>query len=87
MQFSARDANNQVASYTSEIRVDLHDPAFDPLPGPFEVNEGSTTTLTAHAGEPEGILFDYDWDLENDGFFETLEESAARSPIDRRFTG
>ncbi|HNS53102.1 MAG TPA: PKD domain-containing protein [Anaerolineae bacterium] len=74
MELSARDSNDQIGSYTLEIRVDLHDPAFDPLPGPFEVNEGITTTLTAHAGEPEGIVYDYDWDLDSDGAFETLDE-------------
>ncbi len=74
MQFSAGDSNNQIAAYTSEIKVDLHDPVFDPPPGPFEVGEGITTTLTAQTGEGNSEEINYDWDLDNDSFFETTDE-------------
>jgi len=82
LQFSARDSDNQTAIYASEIKVDLHDPAFSPLPGPFDVEEGGTITLTAQTGEGEGVLLNYDWDLDNDGTFETADEQPGFSAAD-----
>lgn len=74
MQFSARDTNNQVANYVSEIKVDLHDPVFNPLPGPFDVDEGSNITLTAQARDTMSAILNYDWDLDNDGSYEITDE-------------
>ncbi len=74
MQFSVRDTHDQVASYVSEIKVDLHDPQFSPLPGPFTVDEGSSVTLSAAASDAMSQVLDIDWDLDNDGIFETTGE-------------
>jgi hypothetical protein len=79
MQFSARDSNDQIADYVSEIKVDLHDPVFNPLPGPFNVDESSSITLTAQAGDSTSAILNYDWDLDNDGDFETKDEQPAFS--------
>jgi hypothetical protein len=74
MQFSAKDANNQVATFGAEIKVDLHDPTFVTDPGPFSVNEGDSITLTAQATDSASGALNYDWDLDNDGTFETTDE-------------
>jgi hypothetical protein len=39
--------------------------------GPFAVNEGSSILLTASGSDPDGDTLTYDWDLDDDGIFET----------------
>ena len=39
--------------------------------GPYSVNEGSSVTLDRHRLGPEGDALTYEWDLNNDGTFET----------------
>jgi hypothetical protein len=73
MQFSARDSNDQIADYNFEIKVDLHDPVFSAI-GPYEVDEGDSITLTAQAGDANGAMLNFDWDLDQDGNFETTDE-------------
>ncbi len=81
MQFSVRDSHDQVASYVSEIKVDLHDPEFSPLPGPFSVDEGSSVALSAAVSDAMSQVLDIDWDLDNDGIFETTDEQPTFSAV------
>ncbi len=81
MQFSARDSNDQAAFYNTEIKVDLHDPEFSEI-GPYEVDEGSSITLAAKATDTNSAILNYDWDLDNDGIFETTDEQPAFSAAD-----
>jgi len=74
MQFAISDVNDQISDYVSEIKVDLHDPVFNPLPGPYSVDEGSSTSLTAVANDIMSAILNVDWDLDNDGIFETHTE-------------
>jgi hypothetical protein len=79
---SAKDSDDRITDYEYEIKVDLKDPVFDPLPGPFEVDEGGQTTLSAQASDSNGATLDFDWDLNNDGDFETKDEQPVFSAAD-----
>ncbi|MGH2757896.1 MAG: PKD domain-containing protein [Actinomycetota bacterium] len=39
--------------------------------GPYNVNEGSSVLVTASGSDPDGEPLTYNWDLNNDGTFET----------------
>jgi predicted extracellular nuclease len=43
--------------------------------GPYSVVEGSSVTLNAAGVDPEGTAVTFDWDLDNDGTFETPGQS------------
>ena len=43
--------------------------------GPYTVNESSVANLTATGSDPEGGPLTYDWDLDNNGSFETPGQS------------
>ena len=82
VQLSAKDSDDRITDYEYEIKVDLKDPVFDPLPGPFDVDEGGKTTLSAQATDYNGATLDYDWDLDNNGDFETQDEQPVFSAAD-----
>jgi hypothetical protein len=80
-QFNAQDASGQVSFLQKEIKVDLEDPILATPIGPFEVDGGSSVVLSASVvtdaqGVPLNgdVVVDFDWDLDNDGIFETLDE-------------
>jgi hypothetical protein len=47
--------------------------------GPYSVGEGGTGTVTATGSDPENGPLSYDWDLDNNGSFETPGQSATFS--------
>lgn len=47
--------------------------------GPYQVDEGSSVVLTATGNDPEGASLVFDWDLDNDGVFETAGQSVSFS--------
>jgi PKD repeat protein len=88
-QFNAQDANGQVSFLQKEIKVDLEDPILATPIGPFEVEEGSSVVLSANvATDAQGIplngdvMVDFEWDLDNDGIFETTDERPTFSAAD-----
>ncbi|MFL5982848.1 MAG: ExeM/NucH family extracellular endonuclease [Gaiellaceae bacterium] len=47
--------------------------------GPYSVDEGVSTTVSATGSDPDGDTLAYAWDLDNDGVFETAGQTAAFS--------
>ena len=66
----------------SVVRVSLNDPPTVSAGGPYAVDEGSSTTLTASGSDPEGGALSYDWDLDGNGSFETPGQSVSFSAGD-----
>jgi predicted extracellular nuclease len=66
----------------SVVRVLLNDPPSAAAGGPYSVDEGSSTTLSATGSDPEGGSVSYAWDLDGDGTFETAGQSVSFSADD-----
>lgn len=77
-----KTASLQTTLYAPDpFRVSDHDPVIVGLTlarpftvtmgGPYRVTEGGVVTVTATAGDSEGEMFSYAWDLDGDGSFET----------------
>jgi hypothetical protein len=66
----------------SVVRVNLNDPPTVSAGGPYAVDEGSSTTLTATGSDPEGGALSYAWDLDGNGTFETPGASVSFSADD-----
>jgi uncharacterized protein len=66
----------------SVVRVNLNDPPTVSAGGPYAVDEGSSTTLTASGRDPEGGALTYAWDLDGNGTFETPGQSVSFSADD-----
>ncbi len=47
--------------------------------GPYSVNEGDSITLSAFGNDPENNPLTFEWDLDNDGIFETPGQSVTFS--------
>jgi hypothetical protein len=47
--------------------------------GPYTVGEGGSVTVSASGNDPDGGTLSYDWDLDNDGSFETPGQSVSFS--------
>ncbi len=81
----------QVASLYApdQFRVSDHDPVVIGLTpndapstdagGPYTVPEGGTVTLSATGSDPNGDALTYEWDLDDDGTFETAGQSVTFS--------
>lgn len=50
--------------------------------GPYSVNEGSSVTLNATGSDPNFDSLTYEWDLDNNGSFETTGQSVAFAGVD-----
>ena len=50
--------------------------------GTYEVDEGSSVTLTAEGSDPFGDPLTYAWDLDNNGSFETSGQSVSYAGVD-----
>jgi predicted extracellular nuclease len=83
---AAQDALYEINPY----RTSDHDPVvvgLDPINfpptaeagGPYSVVEGGSVTLNATGVDPEGTAVTFDWDLDNDGTFETPGQSVTFS--------
>ena len=66
----------------SVVRVRLNDAPTVSAGGPYAVDEGSSTVLTASGSDPEGGALTYAWDLDDNGSFETPGQSVSFSADD-----
>jgi hypothetical protein len=66
----------------SVMRVHLNAAPTVSAGGPYAVDEGSSTTLSATGSDPEGGSLTYAWDLDNDGTYETPGQSVGFSADD-----
>ncbi len=88
LQFNAQNPGSQVSFMQRQVKVDLEDPILDTPIGPFAVDEGGTVMVSASVatnafGIPlnNDVLVNYDWDLNNDGIFETTDEQPSFSAV------
>jgi uncharacterized protein len=74
-----------------QFRISDHDPVLvglNPINyppsadagGPYSVVEGSSVQLNATGTDPEGTAVTFEWDLDNDGTFETPGQSVSFAP-------
>lgn len=61
------------------IGLDLNAPPTVDAGGPYMVVEGGSVLVTAVGSDPDGNALTYEWDLDNDGVFETAGQSATFS--------
>jgi predicted extracellular nuclease len=66
----------------SLVRVRLNDAPTVSAGGPYSLDEGSTTVLTASGSDPESGALTYAWDLDGNGSFETPGQSVSFSADD-----
>jgi hypothetical protein len=79
--FTAQDSTGQGTDFSYQIKADLRDPLLA-APAPLTVEEGGSVVLQAQATDSGGRPVDIDWDLNNDGTFETTDEQATFAAID-----
>ncbi len=75
--FNAQDNKQQISFTEQEIKVDLDNPVFSENFPSYTVEEGGSVVLSFTATD-EGAL-EYDWDLENNGSFETTDDQPTLS--------
>jgi len=66
----------------SVVRLTLNDPPSADAGGPYAVAEGSSIGLAASGTDPEGGSLTYEWDLDDNGTFETPGQTATFSALD-----
>jgi len=91
-------SSGQIASLYApdQYRVSDHDPVIVGLTpnapptvdagGPYSVDEGSSITLSASGSGPNADALTYEWDLDNDGTFETSGQSVSLATFDGPLT-
>src|SRR5581483_363849 len=70
-------ANNS-ATDVDTLAITNHTPTAD-AGGPYNVDEGGSTTLTGSGTDPDGDPLSYAWDLDNNGSFESSGKSVTFS--------
>ncbi len=71
---------NQASDHEPQVaQVTLNDPPTADAAGPYTVNEGGSILVTASGSDPENGPLTYDWDLDNNGSFETPGQSVTFS--------
>ena len=63
-------------------KIEYNEPPSSDSGGPYDVDEGGSVQLTAFGSDPEGNLPVFDWDLDDDGTFETPGETVSFSAAD-----
>jgi hypothetical protein len=61
------------------IKISENQPPITDAGGPYIVNEGNSTLVTASGSDPNGVILTYNWDLDNNGSFETPGQSVVFS--------
>jgi endonuclease/exonuclease/phosphatase family metal-dependent hydrolase len=82
--FDPVHANAEFADQASDhdpnvVRFALNSPPIAGAGGPYAVNEGGSTGVSATGTDNEGDALTYAWDLDNNGTFETAGQSASFS--------
>jgi hypothetical protein len=57
------------------VGLDLNAPPVVDAGGPYSVNEGDSVLVSATGSDPDNDTLTYDWDLDNNGSFETAGQS------------
>ena len=85
-EFDVVHVNAEFADQASDhdpsvLRLALNSPPRPQAGGPYTVAEGSQTTVSATAEDPDGDPVTYAWDLDNNGTFETPGQSVSFSAL------
>ena len=76
--FTVHVSLGQATDFSYQIKADLHNPQLT-VPASLVVDEGGTVALQAQAEDAAGGVVDIDWDLDNDGDYETTDEQTTFS--------
>ena len=68
-------------SASSNVTLRGNSPPTVSAGGPYTVDEGGSVVLTATGSDPENDILTYAWDLDGDGIFEPLGQSATFSAV------
>ncbi len=64
------------------VGLDLNAPPTVSAGGPYSVSEGGSAVVAATGSDPDNGALTYDWDLDNNGSFETPGQSVSYTGID-----
>ena len=77
---TAKDSRNNIDSKSFKVSV-LNAPPTANAGGPYQVGEGGAVNLSGSGTDVEGTALTYDWDLDDNGSFETTGQNPIFSAV------